>query len=244
MPAAAYELLSMLMRYVFVALCGLILFCAWRQMRKDARAHRKEMKKLPDAGRVGEVVDLETGKRFPLTREGSIGSAGECDIVLRRRGVRRRHALFEFVEGKGLCIKPFIGRKVLMEGVPIKGTAYALHGTKVTLSKANICIRLFAGLNVPHPVSFAAPTEQEQQPWPTETEEDMLPRPFESMMAQQYAYEQPVANQPNNLPADHYAPSGYDAQGIPLPPVAPDDNDEEGIPYFSPVERHRRSDRR
>jgi len=236
----AYELLAMLMRYVFIALGGLILLRAGRQMIKDARAQKKELKKLPDAGRIGEVVDLETGKHYPLPREGMMGSGKACDIRLRRRGVKRRHVMFEFAEGKGVRIKPCFGRKVCVEGVPIKATAYALHGTRVTLSHANIRIRLFAGLNVPHPAAFAAHMPEEENEMPME--EFDMPRPFEQMMMQQEMYGRTEAEQPL-APQESGAWPGFDAQGIPLPQEPMEENDE-AMPYFSPVQRNRRSDRR
>lgn len=242
MAAEAYELLAMLMRYVFIALGGLILLRAGRQMLRDARAQRKELKKLPDAGRIGEVVDLETGNHYPLPREGMIGSSASCDICLRRRGVKRRHALFEFAEGKGVRIKPCFGRKVWVEGVPIKATAFALHGTKVTLSRANIRIRLFAGLNVPHPAAFAARMPEEAEEMPVEAFD--MPRPFEQMMIQQEMQGWPEAGQPQPfVQPEGGAWPGFDAQGIPLPQEPVEENDE-ALPYFSPVQRNRRSDRR
>lgn len=242
MTPEAYELLSMLMRYVFIALGGLILLRAGRQMLKDARAQKKELKKLPDAGRIGEVVDLETGRHYPLPREGMIGSCATCDIRLRRRGVKRRHALFEFAEGKGVRIKPCFGRKVWVEGVPIKATAYALHGTKVTLSHANIRIRLFAGLNVPHPAAFTAQMPQDAEEMMTEVFD--MPRPFEQMMMQQEMYGQPEAEQPKAfMLREESGWPGFDAQGIPLPTESTEENDE-AMPYYSPVQRNRRSDRR
>ncbi|MBQ9943903.1 MAG: FHA domain-containing protein [Clostridia bacterium] len=242
MAPEAYELLSMLMRYVFIALGGLILLRAGRQMLKDARAQKKELKKLPDAGRIGEVVDLETGKHYPLPREGMIGSSKTCDIRLRRRGVKRRHVLFEFAEGKGVRIKPCFGRKVWVEGVPIKATAYALHGTKVTLSHANIRIRLFAGLNVPHPAAFAAQMPDAAEEMPRDVFE--MPRPFEQMMLQREMDGQPQDEQPQAfIPQEGAAWPGFDARGIPLSQELTEENDE-AMPYFSPVQRNRRSDRR
>lgn len=280
MHPEAYELLSMLMRYVFVALGLLILLRAGRQMMRDARERKKELKKLPDAGRIGEVVDLETGKHYPLPREGMIGSSSACDIRLRRRGVKRRHALFEFAEGKGVRIKPCYGRKVWVEGVPIKATAYALHGTKITLNQANIRIRLFAGLNVPHPAAFAATLpEKEADAIRTDVEmprpfermidpdggmEDGMPQPFENRipdwqgMAENDRPMPPPAYVPQQVWQGQYDPGmpppepvppatqprpGFDAQGIPLP-AQPLEEDDEAVPYYSPVERPRRSNRR
>lgn len=227
MQAEAYELMAMLMRYVFIGLGVLILFRGYRQMRRDARAHKKEMKKLPDAGLVGEVVDLETGKSQPLPREGMMGSSSACDIRIRRRGVKRTHALFDFVEGKGLRIRPYRGHKVMMEGVRLSASAYALHGTQVTLGNAHIRIRLFAGLNVPHPASFARDMQAEEMPLPFE---QPLP-PYDGAV-----YGQALPQEGEETPPAAWAP---------FVPAEPGENEEaEAMPYYSPVERHRRSDRR
>lgn len=227
MQGEAYELLAMLMRYVFIALGGLILFRAYRQMRRDARAYKKEMKKLPDAGLVGEIVDLQTGKSQPLPREGMIGSSSACDIRLKRRGVKRRHALFDFVEGKGLRIRPHLGHKVMMEGVPIRASAYALHGTEVMIGQAMIRVRLFAGLNVPHPASFAKEMPVDEMPAAFE-----LPLPFE-----QPVYDAPLYEQPEEIPEENRAYPSFE-------PLEEAPEEAEAVPYFSPVERHRRSGRR
>lgn len=248
MSTDAYELLAMLMRYVFIVLGGLILLRALRQMRKDARAHKKELKQLPDAGLIGEVVDLDTGKSQPLPREGIMGSGGGCDIRLRRRKVRRQHALFAFVEGKGLRIRPHLGSQVFMENVEIKAAAYALHGTQVQLGDAHIRIRLFAGLNVPNPAAFRPDV---QQPYGEEEPEENLytgvPAPFVRVP------------RPMFDPADGEVQAGWGQespaveenrpfQGMPgqpwqMMPAPQAEEEDDFMPYESP-QRHRRSDRR
>lgn len=233
MSGEAYELLAMLMRYIFVVLGVLILFRVYRQLRRDSRAHKKEMKQLPDAGLVGEVVDLDTGKSHPLPREGLMGSGSACDIRLKRRGVKRKHALFAFVEGKGLRIMPHLGSRVEMEGVRIKSSVYALHGTHVTLSNARIRIRLFAGLNVPNPAAFR---QDENRPVYEETE-DM-----------EYGAMPPFVPLPQGEEwggdSDAAAPWQQPVQLWPVIPEQENEQEEEYVPYQSPVVRHRRSERR
>lgn len=245
MSGEAYELMAMLMRYIFVVLGAVILFRAFRQMRKDARAHRKEMKRLPDAGLIGEVVDLETGKSQPLPREGLMGSSSVCDIRLKRRGVARRHVLFAFVEGKGLQVKPHRGHKVAMEGVLMSGPAYALHGTQLSLGHANIRIRLFAGLNVPNPASFMP---EETASWETMPEDEaygVMPGPFDAVPVAQMGY--PGWNHDGAeafQPQVAQAPQGQwpvDWETQPSQPAQ--EGAEDYVPYYSPVERHRRSER-
>ncbi len=254
MSTDAYELLAMLLRYVFVALGVVILFRAYRQVRKDARAHKKAMKQLPDAGLIGEVVDLDTGKSQPLPREGMMGSSPACDIRLKRRGVKRRHVLFDLVEGKGVRIKPHLGSRVSMEGVTLKNAAYALHGTHMMLGNAHIRIRLFAGLNVPNPAAFAPdmPGDVESMEG-TEGTEDMVPQPFGwqgsaapgpvPQMTWDFAYD------PNEL--KNALEQQLEERSAPTMPMAPEtmispemEQQEDYVSYTSPVERHRRSGRK
>ena len=149
MADSAYELLALAMRYVFVLAGALLLWRAFRWMRRDARQYQRDMRALPDAGLVGEVVDLRTGQAQPLPREGTIGSSRECDIRVKDTGVKRNHALFTFEDGKGLRIVPRLGARVLLNGREIGGSGYALHGTRLQLGGAELRVRLFAGLNVP-----------------------------------------------------------------------------------------------
>lgn len=148
----------MLMRYVFVFIGLMIVWRSLRWLRRDARAYRKELRSLPDAGLVGEMVNLNTGEAQPLPREGVIGSSRECDIRLKGQGVMRNHARFEFVDGKGLKIIPLRRAATLLNGTPLHGSAgYALHGTQLQAGAVPLRVRLFAGLKVPYPVAYPEP---------------------------------------------------------------------------------------
>ena len=155
MSPQAYELISMLMRYVFVLIGLMIVWRSYRWLRRDARAYRKEMRSLPDAGLVGEMVNLATGEAQPLPREGVIGASRECDIRLKGPGIERNHARFEFEDGKGLKIIPLRRANLLVNGMALRGPAYALHGTQLELGGVPLRVRLFAGLNIPYPAPYA-----------------------------------------------------------------------------------------
>ena len=170
MSEGAYEILALLMRYVFALIGALIVFRSFVWLRKDARAYRKEMKILPDAGLIGEMVDLDTGKAQPLPREGVIGSSRECDIRVKGDYVLRRHARFEFEEGKGLKIIPARRGMTLLGGTEMRGPGYALHGTQLGIGSHTLRVRLFAGLNIPAPAAYPEPdsildAEDEEIPW-------------------------------------------------------------------------------
>ena len=170
MSGEAYEILALLMRYVFALIGVLIVFRSFIWLRKDARAYKKEMLTLPDAGLVGEIVDLDTEKAQPLPREGVIGSARECDIRVKGDGVLRRHARFEFADGKGLKIIPARRGLTLLNGVEMRGPGYALHGTQLGVGPHALRVRLFAGLKVPAPAAYPEPDSildaaDEEIPW-------------------------------------------------------------------------------
>ena len=177
MSGDAYEILALLMRYVFAVIGALIVFRSFIWLRKDARAYRKEMRSLPDAGLIGEMVDLDTGKAQPLPREGVIGSSRECDIRVKGDYVLRRHARFEFEEGKGLKIIPSRRGLTLLGGVEMRGPGWALHGTQIGIGSHTLRVRLFAGLNVPMPAAYPEPdtildAEDEEIPWTNITVEN------------------------------------------------------------------------
>ncbi|MBR1585397.1 MAG: hypothetical protein IJ662_07660 [Clostridia bacterium] len=283
MASEAYELLALLMRYVFVLIGVLVLIRAYRWMRRDAKNYRREMRALPDAGLVGEIVDLRTGKSQPLPREGDIGTSRECDIHIRGTGVLRHHARFAFEEGKGMLITPVRPGKTLMSGVEMRAPGYALHGTQLQMGSAVLRVRLFAGLKVPQPVPF----QQDAAPWPDadayplpyggdeeaaafDSLTDTTPAPFEfpDQAAEAPAWQQPAyppqgQGAPVAPPSDyegHFTDDGqmtwqyaysledlYKAQAAlnqPAPPIpqAGEENDE-ALPYQSPVARRRRRDR-
>ena len=209
MAGSGYEIFALLMRYVFVALGALILLRAFLWLRKDARAYRGEIKNLPDAGLVGEMVDIYTGSRYPLPREGVLGSGHSCDIRIRGGMLDRRALRFLFVDGKGLSVTAQGRQQVALDGQVLRGTGYALHGTQLEVGGVTLRVRLFAGLNVPRRVLYdedgmqlmadeseVSPFEevagmfaQEQE----ETEylaEDVQDNPFMAYMPQQAEYMQ------------------------------------------------------
>lgn len=256
MSGGAYELLALLMRYVFVLIGALVLLRAYRWMRRDARNYRKEMRALPDAGLVGEIVDLRTGKSQPLPREGDMGASRECDIHVKGAGVMRHHARFAFEEGKGVLITPSRRGKTFMAGVPLRSPAYALHGTQLQLGQAEMRIRLFAGLKVPHPMAFqedaavpdpalitsAAETDAEESfPLGAQT-----PSPFEfpgpSAQPQPADYEGGFTE--DGQMTWQYAYSLEDLyraqEAAAVPPPDDGEPNDEGLPYQSPVARKRR----
>ncbi len=162
MQDTAYELLSMGMRYFFILLLLFLLFRAFGLMRRDSRAWRRTLRQLPDAGLVGELVDLSEGRGYPLPREGVIGSGRSCDIRL--PGLKRRELEFIFRPGQGMRLISLHSRNpALLDGERLfRGNDFALHGTMLELRGLTCRFRLFAGLDLParQPAQKAAETQE------------------------------------------------------------------------------------
>ncbi len=206
MSPQAYELISMLMRYIFVLIGLMIVWRSFRWLRRDARAYRKEMRSLPDAGLVGEMVNLSTGEAQPLPREGVIGASRECDIRLKGPGIRRSHARFEFEDGKGLKIIPLRHADLLLNGTALRGPGYALHGTQLGLGGVPLRVRLFAGLNIPSPARYP---EQESAAWEAEERPAEWDGPQEAETEEVYPYIGYEGALPDSRDYDgHYTPDG------------------------------------
>ena len=232
MASEGYELLALFMRYVFVALGALIVWHAFRWMRKDAKAYKRQMKRLPDAGLVGEIVNLNTGERLPLPREGVMGAARSCDVRVKGSGVARKHVLFSFEEGKGLCMTPFGRRRFVMEETEMAGPAYALHGTVVCLGDVPLRVRLFAGIDAPHPMAYepdeAAFEEEFPEAWEDDAGVPYADHPFSDEL-------DPFGGGTGGV----YPPAG--AMPYQFPEDAEEDDGEQMPMYQSPLtKRHRR----
>lgn len=110
MSPNAYEILALVMRYVFAALMLLIVLRAWRLTVVDSARANRLRRLSPDTGIVGEMLVLEggerakTGMRYPVTLEGTIGASPRADIRIRHSSVRYRHAYYTMTDD-GLFIR-------------------------------------------------------------------------------------------------------------------------------------------
>lgn len=204
MGDTAYELLAMGLRYVFVLLIVLALLRAGWLMLGDRREYRRTLRQLPDAGLVGEVVNLESGAAQPLPREGLMGAGRSCDIRFSR--LHRRELEFMFRPGLGVKLIPLHGKhQAMLDGEPLnKADAFALHGTVLEIRGVSLRFRLFAGLDVPQRAAVPYEVyheEPQDNPWegaePAYTEGSMpyiapgAPAP-ESDLNMTWAYMPPV----------------------------------------------------
>ena len=262
MAESAYELMAMLMRYVFVLIGALIVWRSFRWLSRDARAYRREMRSLPDAGLVGEMVNLSTGEGQPLPREGTVGSAWDSDIRVRDSAVKRTHARFVFEEGKGLQVIPVRRARMLMSGREMDGPAYALHGTQLQIGNTVLRVRLFAGLKVPFPAEYPEPDallggESYTENWEGELQDWERPQGFPAPVQEEDAYAAcDTAAVPPGAPEEdaqyegHYTEDGqmtwqyaYSLSDLQAA-MQEQEGGGESVPYQSPVpERRRRRDR-
>ena len=117
MTRNAYELIALAMRYFFAAMMLLIVLRAGRGALIDSRRAARLRRLSPMAGIVGELVVTEgdgrirRGMRYPVIREGLIGSSRRADLSIRHPSIRRRHAYFQLTES-GLRIRGHAGAKL------------------------------------------------------------------------------------------------------------------------------------
>ena len=144
-----YELLALFMRYWFVFLMLIISIRAVRLMAKERHEYKKLIDSLPDAGLIGEIVDITTGNSYPLPREGIISNKAGADIRLIYLP-RSQSIHFEFVPKQGIRLSPTKrNTNALMDGIPLHERPYALHGSYIQAGNYTLRVRLFEGLDVP-----------------------------------------------------------------------------------------------
>ena len=126
MSQSLYEVLALGARYAFAGLMLLIVLRAWRITLIDSRRAATLRRMSPQTGLSGELMVLEgdekarRGMKYPVIREGMIGSSRRADIRIRHSSVRRRHAHFQLTE-EGLRIQAHAGAPMAdAEGRPVR----------------------------------------------------------------------------------------------------------------------------
>lgn len=126
MSRDVYEFIALSSRYVFTLIMLIIVLRAIRGALVDSRRAAKLRRLSPMTGLSGELVVLEAnqkiprGMRYPVIREGMIGSSTRADIRIRHASVRRRHALFELTSS-GLHIRTHAGARLRdSHGMPVR----------------------------------------------------------------------------------------------------------------------------
>lgn len=155
--AELYEVISLAMRYVFAFLGVLIVLRSFRLMLADRRANRSLLRKLPDAGTVGELMvlrgssELPENTCLPVGREGVLGSVRGCDLFIPCPGVRRSHLDFIWEDGHGLLLLPRRGCGVAVNGTVLDSRSDPRqlplsHGGILAVGDAVLRLHVFTGL--------------------------------------------------------------------------------------------------
>lgn len=153
MPEDIYELISLGARYWFALLGVLIVLRSFSWLRKDRRAKHKRLKRLPDAGMIGEMVvlrgsdELPEGCAIPVPREGTLGFLRTCDMVVPVDGVAPHHIDFAFQDGRGLLLFPWNGCECTMDGEELTARSKTKHfpmhhGSRLQVGDALLRLRL------------------------------------------------------------------------------------------------------
>lgn len=163
MPLETYKLVAMFMRYWFAFLMVTITLRAAKKLYEGLALHKKKLDALPDAGLIGEVVDVATGKAYPLPREGLMGRARRCDVVIPE--MKSQRVAFELEEGRGVALTALRrGNRPLLDEEALKAGRYALHGSVLSVGDRRLRFRLFEGVPVPARQSAYAPGTEQDMP--------------------------------------------------------------------------------
>lgn len=243
MPEDIYEVLALGLRYWFVLLGVLMVWRSFVWLRKDRRAQHRRLRRLPDAGMVGELVvrrgsrELPEGTVIPVPREGVLGFLRTCDLVVPVEGVAGKHADFSFEEGVGLLIRPWRGLTCRVEGEELTPRSRPrenplCHGDTLEVGEAALRLRLFAGLEATRRAALApdepegdnAPRAAWQEEggrpaaWDGYGPDGRLMPPEDYMFRGQYQQCNPYVTPGSPMPPQNFVPSAWREMPQGMPP--------------------------
>jgi len=141
-----YELVALTARYIFVLI---MLWIVWRALRGtliDSRRAAKLRRLSPMTGVIGEFVvtrgdgKARAGMRYPVIREGFIGSSRQADVRIRHGSVRRRHAYFQLTK-EGLSLRGHAGARLRFRGSALRSLTMT-DGLRVTIGSVELLLVL------------------------------------------------------------------------------------------------------
>lgn len=157
-----YEIVALAARYAFAGLMVLIVLRAWRITLVDSRRAATLRHLSPSTGISGELVVLEgdekarRGMKYPVIKEGMIGTSRRADIRVRHSSVRRRHAYFQLTED-GLFVRTHAGAPMRDgDGRPVRALTLS-DGGEFSLGRVRLLLVL---TEAPEP---AAPHRRERR---------------------------------------------------------------------------------
>lgn len=182
MAQSLYEIVALGARYLFAGLMVLIVLRAWRITLVDSRRASTLRHLSPQTGIIGELLVLEgdekarRGMKYPVIREGMIGSSRRADIRVRHSSVRRRHAYFQFTEA-GLAIRTHAGAPMRdANGRPVRSLVLP-DGGEFVLGRVRLLLVL---TEAPEPVHRRAGRREDDEPYADEpyTDETYADGPY------------------------------------------------------------------
>ena len=233
-----YEVLALAARYVFALLGVLIVLRSFAWLLSSHREKKDRLRRLPDAGMIGEMVvlsgsaDLPENTALPVPREGVLGFVRSCDITVPCAGVKRRHLDFVWQDDAGLLVHPRSGCDALVDGQELNvrsGVCAMRHGSFLQIGSALLRLRVFAGLD-PN-AGFDNPAAEPDPAYDPALPPEAVPMPGPGMPGPMMSPDGvPVpAPMPGGMPG-WMPPAGPEAPFVPAPPEA-----EENMPPARPV---------
>ena len=150
MNATAYELLSAIAKYWFIALALFILARMVLSVTREIRIERQVRYEIGQAGTginatlvllSDENRKMKRGKRYAVQGETTVGCAGRCDISLHTRSLERVHCILN-MERDGMSVVP-VGRAfVVVDGQVVQRRATAQDGSEIQLGGLIFRLRL------------------------------------------------------------------------------------------------------
>ena len=150
MSSETYELIAQTMRYVFLLAIAIFTVRVFFQELAEKRLSSRIRHQLPDAGLIGELIDVTSNDRFYLPYEGFVANEKWADI--RFKHLKRGQKLyFSFVPHRGILLKPLGTYRFdyTLDDQPLSVSAYASHGSYITIGDHRLMLRLFEGLPLP-----------------------------------------------------------------------------------------------
>ena len=152
--SSVYEIIALAARYFFTAIMLLIVARAWKITIVDSRRAASLRRLSPETGVCGEFLVVQghgrakDGMRYPVIREGLIGSSRKADIRLRSSSVRRVHAFFELTP-KGLRLRAQRGARLFNARGNARRELLLGDGSRVTIGEVELLLILTEAVDAP-----------------------------------------------------------------------------------------------
>lgn len=149
MSGTAFEILAVAMRYWFSALFVYIVLRIVRSTWTTISSERALQKRAAGEYSYGflEVLESENnrrleGQRFALRKEMKIGRGSECDVRLKDRTIRKRHAVV-YQKGNSINIRPYNRRSEIdLNGRAMEDDVCLMNGDEIQLGGVLLIVHI------------------------------------------------------------------------------------------------------